>query len=521
VVIVPQFVHALPVTTATTAPPANPQGEYTDPVTVTLSATAYTGFTIQATYYTIDGGAKQTYSAPFAVSGLGTHSVKYWSVDNLGVYESPGTLTIKIVGLPPTPVEIDKTPPTTTGSCTPAPNANGWNNTDVTVNLTATDNGSGVKEIHYALNGGVERIVPGASVSFSITSEGDSTVTYFAKDYAGNTEAARSLVIKIDKTPPTITGSRTPAPNAYGWNNGNVTVRFTATDNPSGVATVSPDVTISTEGAGQSATGTATDKAGNAASVTISNINIDKSKPTISLTGVADGYTVYLPATVTPVFSAADNLDPAPVVTAILDDLPFTSNATIQNSDNCILTIQAKDQAGNTATKTVKFTIFSPKMLKTAAIAELLAAKTGDKEVDKRMDKAVDHVQKSLEAKLWASDSRLDPQHGNKVFDEEKDAVKAMQELLKEKKTPDGVKPVCNKVIDELLKADKSLAEVAFKDAQAYAGTSKEVDHEIAKAVEEFANVQEKMAKGEYDNAIDCYKKAWEHAQKAIDHASK
>jgi hypothetical protein len=111
VVIVLQFVHAAPVTTATTAPPPNPQGEYTGPVTITLSATAYTGFTIQATYYTIDGGAKQTYSAPFVVSGDGTHTVKYWSVDNLGVYEAPRTLTIKIVDLPPT-ATIANVPPT-------------------------------------------------------------------------------------------------------------------------------------------------------------------------------------------------------------------------------------------------------------------------------------------------------------------------------------------------------------------------------------------------------------------------
>ena len=381
----------------------------------------------------------QAYSAPFGISGLGTRTIKYWSVDNLGVYEAPMTLTVKIVGLPPTPVETDKTPPTTTGSCTPVPNANGWNNTDVTVNLAATDNGSGVKEIHYALNGDTERIVPGASVSFSIASEGDITVTYFAKDCADNTEAARSLVIKIDKTPPII-----------------------------------------------------------------------------FLTDALNGQIFYLPATVTPVFSATDNLDPAPVVTAILDGIPFTSNTTIQNSNNGTLTIQAKDQAGNTATKIVKFTLFSPKMLKTATIAELLAAKTNDKEVDQRIDKAVYHVQKSLEANLWVSDSRLDPQHGNKVFDEEKDAVKAMQELLKDKKTPDGVKLVCNRVIAELLKADKSLAEVALKDAQAYADTNDEIDHEIAKAEEEFVNVQEKMAKGEYDNAIDCYKKAWEHAQNAI-----
>jgi len=69
-------------------------------VTVTLLATPYTGFAIQATYYAVDEGAKQTYSVPFGVSGLGTHSVRYWSVDNLDVYEAPRTLTVKIVGLP-------------------------------------------------------------------------------------------------------------------------------------------------------------------------------------------------------------------------------------------------------------------------------------------------------------------------------------------------------------------------------------------------------------------------------------
>lgn len=98
-VIALQFVHAPPVTTASVAPAPNAQGAYSNPVTVTLSATAASGFNIAATYYNVDGKATQTYSAPFAVSGAGTHTVKYWSVDNIGVYEITNTLTIKIASL--------------------------------------------------------------------------------------------------------------------------------------------------------------------------------------------------------------------------------------------------------------------------------------------------------------------------------------------------------------------------------------------------------------------------------------
>ena len=91
-----QFIHDRPVTTATLSPAADAQGNYSDPTTVTLSATAASGFTIANTYYTIDGGVQQTYSTPFTVSGGGSHTITYWSVDNVGVPESPNTKTFTI-----------------------------------------------------------------------------------------------------------------------------------------------------------------------------------------------------------------------------------------------------------------------------------------------------------------------------------------------------------------------------------------------------------------------------------------
>ncbi len=86
-VVVLQFVHAPPVTTTTTSPQPNTQGVFPGQVTVTLSATATAGFTIANTYYTVDGGAQRDYTASFTVSGEGTHTVIYWSVDDAGVYE--------------------------------------------------------------------------------------------------------------------------------------------------------------------------------------------------------------------------------------------------------------------------------------------------------------------------------------------------------------------------------------------------------------------------------------------------
>jgi hypothetical protein len=99
----------------------------------------------------------------------------------------------------------DTTAPITTATGHPA----GWSRDAVTVNLAATDEGSGVKEIAYRI-GSVSRTVAGASAAVPVTAEGTTTIAFAAKDNAGNAEAEQTLVVRIDKTAPAMTCTAKP-----------------------------------------------------------------------------------------------------------------------------------------------------------------------------------------------------------------------------------------------------------------------------------------------------------------------
>jgi predicted extracellular nuclease len=104
---------------------------------------------------------------------------------------------------------LDTTAPTTSAAASPAPNGAGWNSSPVTVSLSALDDplGVGVRSVTYALAGAQtgSATVSGAAASVNVSAEGTTTVTYSATDKAGNTEAPRTLTLRIDATPPTVT----------------------------------------------------------------------------------------------------------------------------------------------------------------------------------------------------------------------------------------------------------------------------------------------------------------------------
>jgi hypothetical protein len=143
----------------------------------------------------------------------------------------------------------DTTQPTITASAVPAANADGWNNSSVTVSFSCTDSGSGVDTADSSLANQV------------LTASGTATGTCI--DNAGNT-ASTSYTARIDTGAPTIMFAGNE--RSYGILD-SVAISCTAADALSGVA--SPTCTGS-NGAGWSfgagahtLTAQATDKAGN------------------------------------------------------------------------------------------------------------------------------------------------------------------------------------------------------------------------------------------------------------------
>ncbi|MCX8117170.1 MAG: hypothetical protein N3G78_04455, partial [Desulfobacterota bacterium] len=112
-------------------------------------------------------------------------------------------------------VIVPQIPPITLVELSPLPNGLGWNKSDVTVTLRATDqSGAGVKEITYWTSGAQSLPVTtqaGHTVSVLLSAEGETAVHYFASDQAGNREFPKTVLVKIDRTPPVITCRAMPS----------------------------------------------------------------------------------------------------------------------------------------------------------------------------------------------------------------------------------------------------------------------------------------------------------------------
>lgn len=189
---------------------------------------------------------------------------------------------------------IDVTPPTSTVTLTPPTPASGWHQGDVIAAIIATDADSGVEMIDYQTISGNQILggsAIGEQVAVTINNEGLSVLSYFATDKAGNVEQQHSVSVSIDRTAPEITAVRAPSANPVGWNNTDVVAEFTCRDALSGIARCTGTLTLTTEGSGQSITGTAYDKAGNSSSAIVSPVNIDKTPPVATVTGVINGQT--------------------------------------------------------------------------------------------------------------------------------------------------------------------------------------------------------------------------------------
>ncbi|HPN96272.1 MAG TPA: alpha/beta hydrolase [Candidatus Moranbacteria bacterium] len=97
-------------------------------------------------------------------------------------------------------INIDKTIPISDIQFSGTKGENDWFKSDVDINLTATDNLSGIDKILYSLNGSDYA----EGINFSVSSEGENVIKYYALDKAGNKEEEKEAKVKIDKKLPSI-----------------------------------------------------------------------------------------------------------------------------------------------------------------------------------------------------------------------------------------------------------------------------------------------------------------------------
>jgi len=168
--------------------------------------------------------------------------------------------------------------------------------------------------------------------------------------YESSSDSGSTLTLIADTTLPTITATATKADNtaytAGTWTNQTVTVHFTCTDTGTGIASCPADQVFSDDGT-FTATGIATDQAGNSATMNFGPIKIDKTAPILAPSVSPNPVLLNGSATATP--GATDT--GSGIATQSCGPL---STSTVGTKT---VTCTATDNAGNTATASTTYRV--------------------------------------------------------------------------------------------------------------------------------------------------------------------
>ena len=230
--------------------------------------------------------------------------------------------------------------PQVAAQLSPTLNQLDWANAPVTVTWSVTDPTSGIA----SSSGCGTTIVAGETPG--------TTLTCVATNGAGLT-VSRFVDVRVDLTPPVLTGGPATPANANGWYNAPVQVLFACSDLLSGVAACPGQTTLISDGAGQSVTGTATDSAGNTSTLVVGPVGIDRTPPTIAMGTAASTYDVDRVVSVT--CSAGDalsGLDPRLTTCPNVSQPAYALGLGPQTVSGT-----ATDLAGNSAGASVSFTV--------------------------------------------------------------------------------------------------------------------------------------------------------------------
>lgn len=207
----------------------NTQGAYVGSASVALHAADEGGSGVERIEYAIgDEGAWQPYTTPVVVDQVGGHKVRYRAFDKAGNVSAEKSAEFTVVA----PQSDDTTAPETSATVSGERDADGAYIDMATVTVSASDTGSGVNTIEYAVGSGAWQPYTAPVMVHQV---GEHTVRYRATDKAGNVAAEKSVRFTVaaappqDTTPPvtgvTVEGTKNSA-GAY-VNSARVTVSAT------------------------------------------------------------------------------------------------------------------------------------------------------------------------------------------------------------------------------------------------------------------------------------------------------
>jgi hypothetical protein len=239
--------------------------------------------------------------------------------------------------------EADTTPPVITPNVSGTLGSNGWYTSNVSVDWTVAENESTVSSSTGCGPSVVSADTSGTTFSCQATSEGGTN--------------SQSVTVTRDATKPTLSfGAASPAANANGWNNGDVSFGFTTGDATSGVASATPGspVVVGGEGAALSASVTVTDNAGNNETFSTPAVKIDRTAPTVTITSPGDGASYLLGAQLRAGYSCSESLS---VIASCAGPVANGDAIDTSTAGAFSFAVNATDQAGNTASRSHDYSV--------------------------------------------------------------------------------------------------------------------------------------------------------------------
>ncbi|QNE73701.1 DUF1080 domain-containing protein [Streptomyces finlayi] len=213
----------------------NADGAYIGQAAVSVAATD-AGSGVGTVEYALGAdGAWQPYTVPVVVNQVGTHKVRYRATDKAGNVAAEKAVDFAVAA-PPTD---DATPPETSATVSGEKDAQGAYLGMATVTVTASDTGSGVNTIEYAI--GADGAWKPYTAPVMVHDIGTHKVRYRATDKAGNAAAEKAVDFTVvepptqDATPPETTVALTGEKNSDGAFITSAKATVTATDAGSGV----------------------------------------------------------------------------------------------------------------------------------------------------------------------------------------------------------------------------------------------------------------------------------------------